>query len=402
MRLPQPRFRKFSVEFSWLRCLLLAFCWVVLIPKSLCQSSPEVDHLYAEAKAAQAAGDLATAIDRYQRLIQVSPRLAAAYNNLGLLYEQTRQYGQAIAVLKRSREIDPKLPSSAALLGIAYYQVSDLADARTALETAVRENANDEHAELLLAQVLLRMKALEPAAEHLRRLSKREPGNQEIWYLLGQTYMQSSEEALTRMNAINPNSVLVHEMSGEMMEDMKNYDGAIAEYGKAVNMAPNAPGTHLRLGVVYWETSQWAPALRELRAELSLDPANCNAHADIGDILLHQQQPQPALEELEKALSLCPFMELGQVDRGQALVQLQRYPDAITYLKGVIERDPNDRTSHFFLARAYKATGQAQAAAQEMAVYAKLEAAARDNKAAQAQVVLGAKEAADTPTTTPQ
>lgn len=402
MTRPKPRSSRFTVKFSRLRCLLLAYCWLVLVPESYSQQSPDADQLYAQAKVAQAAGDLATAIARYQQLIQLSPRLAAAYNNLGILYERTHQYEQAIAVLKRCREIDPTLPSSAALLGIAYYEVGDLVNARAALETAVKQNTNDEHAEVLLARVLLKLKELEPAAEHLRRLSKREPGNQEIWYLLGQTYMQSSEEALTRMNQINPNSVLVHEMSGEMMEDMKNYDGAIAEYSKAVNMAPNATGTHFRLGVVYWETSQWEPALRELRAELSLNPANCDAHADIGDILLHQTQPQPALEELEKALSLCPAMELGQVDRGQVLVQLQRYPEAIAELKGVIQRDPNDKTSHFFLAHAYKATGQAQAATQEMATYTKLESEARDQKAAQLQDVLGAKQDIGTPASSPQ
>ena len=39
--------------------------------------------------------------------------------------------------------------------------------------------------------------------------------------------MQLSQKAFTRVQAIDPDSVLVHEMSGQMMEDMSNYDGAL-------------------------------------------------------------------------------------------------------------------------------------------------------------------------------
>ncbi len=371
---------------------MLLLCSAVLAPTVAAQRGEEVGTLYAEAKAAQASGDLVTAIAKYKELIGTAPRLAPAYNNLGMLYEQTRQYSEAVEVLQRGREIDPGLPSWAPLLGIAYYEMGDMTKARPALETALKANPNDAHAELLLARTLMRTKDLEPASQHLSRLAKREPNNQEVWYLLGQVYMQFSEEALTRMNSIDPNSVLVHEMSGQMMEDMKNYDGALLEYRKAVQIAPNQPGTHLRLGMVYWQTSAWEPALQEFRSELANDPANCEAHADIGDILLKQQQLQPALDEVEKALKLCPGMQQAQVYRGEALVRLDRYPDAIADLKGVLSKDPTDQTAHFFLARAYKATGNAQGAAAEMAAYSKLEAAARQNTAARAQEVFDVKD----------
>lgn len=63
-------------------------------------------------------------------------------------------------------------------------------------------------------------------------MARHDPQNQEVWYLLGKAHMQLSEQALTRMNAIDPNSVLAHEVSGEIMESVKNYDGAVVEYKK--------------------------------------------------------------------------------------------------------------------------------------------------------------------------
>ena len=44
-----------------------------------------IDRLHAEAKAAEARGDIPAAISSYEAILKLAPRLAAAYNNLGAL-----------------------------------------------------------------------------------------------------------------------------------------------------------------------------------------------------------------------------------------------------------------------------------------------------------------------------
>ena len=90
---------------------------------------------------------------------------------------------------------------------------------------------DDDNAELFLANDLLKLGDFDAAATHLSHLSTRQPQNQEVWYLLGKVHMKLSEQALSKLNEINPDSVWVHEISGEGMESMKNYDGALLEYG---------------------------------------------------------------------------------------------------------------------------------------------------------------------------
>ncbi|PYV49298.1 MAG: hypothetical protein DMG92_11360, partial [Acidobacteria bacterium] len=55
-------------------------------------SDSRVQALYAQAKSAEANGDSAAAIAKYQAMIAIAPRLASAYNNLGLLYFKNRDY----------------------------------------------------------------------------------------------------------------------------------------------------------------------------------------------------------------------------------------------------------------------------------------------------------------------
>lgn len=356
-------------------------------------TDPKIENLYQEAKEAQARGDSAAAIAKYQSILKISPRLGAAYNNLGLLYFQQRDFQQAADILEKGLKVDPKMASASALLGISLYELGKYSDARPRLEAALRSNPKDDNAELFLANDLIKLGEPEAATKHLQNLSRSKPRDQEIWYLLGKTYMQLSEEALSKMNAIDPNSVLAHEMSGEIMESMKNYDGAILEYKKAVEMAPQQPGTHYKLGSAYWYLGEWDAAIKEFQSELANDPRNCEAQGQIGDILIAQRMNfEEGLAAVDKALALCPNQTQARIDRGRALLKLNRNEEGVKDLQVAEKATPDDPTIHFFLAQGYRALGRAQDSQAEMRIFSKLEETARANRAEHAREVLENKE----------
>lgn len=353
----------------------------------------QVQQLYAEAKSAQAQGDLAGAAAKYEKLLQVAPNLGPAYNNLGALYLQQHEYKKAAAVLEKGLKVDPKMTSASALLGISLYEMGDYTTARRHLESALRANPKDDQAELFLSNDLIKLADFDAAAVHLRQLSLRQPQNQEIWYLLGKVHMKLSEQALSKLNAIDPDSVYSHQISGEVMEGMKNFDGAILEYKKAVELAPQQPGTHYKLGSAYWSIQMWEPASEQFRAELANDPANCAAQWKLGNIVLEQHQDSSeALAEIDKALSICPNLAEARLDRGRALMRLERNEEAITDLQAAEKADPSEANTHFLLAQALRATGKTREAQAEMQIFSKLEDAARAKTAERAKQLLQEKE----------
>src|SRR5579863_302654 len=109
----------------------------------------QVQQLYSEAKIAEAQGDTAGAVAKYKSILEISPRLGAAYNNLGSLYVRQRDYPDAIAILEKGLKVDPKMASAVALLGISYYEMGDYSRARPLLEAALRANPKDSNIELL-------------------------------------------------------------------------------------------------------------------------------------------------------------------------------------------------------------------------------------------------------------
>ncbi len=68
---------------GFLRAISLAAALI-----SVLRAQDGLTRLYADAQQAQASGDLATATRKYEAIIQLQPRMAEAYANLGNLYYQ--------------------------------------------------------------------------------------------------------------------------------------------------------------------------------------------------------------------------------------------------------------------------------------------------------------------------
>ena len=357
--------------------------------KASADVSPEVQKLYQQAHDAQGRGDIATAIERYQDILKVSPRLVQAYNNLGMLYYQKHDYAQAEAVLEKGVKVDPKAVTMSALLGSTEYAMGKYAQARPHLEAAVKGNPNDDFARAQYGRALFKLKNYEEAVEQFHVLVTHNPKDQDAWYQLGQAHLQLSEMALHKVSEIDPNSALSQEVAGEIMQDMGNSDGALIAYKKAVEIAPREPGTHEHLGGQYWAMGKWDSARSEFQAELENDPQNCQVRWKMANCLVNlHEPPEEALKELNAAIEQCPDLMPARVDRARTLIASGKAEAAVADLELAEKSDPQEPTIHFYLANAYRSQGRAADAHNEMQTYKQLlesASAAESKRAAEAE-----------------
>jgi len=357
--------------------------------------TPEVQRLYAEAHEASQSGDIAAAVERYRSIIRLAPHLAAAYNNLGGLYFDQQDYAHAAEVLKRGLELNPNMPTAAAILGMSYVQLGEDDKAEPLLRKALKANPKDDKVEMMLSRMLINDKKPEEAARHLNDYLARNPKDQQAWYLLGKTYLRLSEESLKKINEIDPDSVVAHEIAGEIDESMHNYDLALVEYKKAVEMAPDKPGTHMHMGDAYWYIGKWQSAQTEFRAELKNYPYNCLAHWKLANAILEANDSNDeALTEANAAIERCPALMQARVDRARALVRLGRQPDALSDLLMAEKDSPREPSIHFLLASVYRSQGRSAEAQKEMQTYGRLQREASAAVAGQASDSSAIKNAA--------
>lgn len=347
--------------------------------------SPEVQRLYAEAGQAQEANDTATAIEKYRAMIKLAPHLAAAYNNLGMIYFNSGDYDHAVDTLERGLKLHVSMPTATAMLGLSYYQLGQNDKAEPLIKTAFSSKPGDNQLELTLAQIQIRKSEYQQATLTLNHFLERNPRDQNAWYLLGKTYLQMSQNALGKVNQIDPNSIVAHEITGEIDESMHNYDLALVEYQKAIELAPNQPGTHLHMANTYWLMQNFEAAEKEFAAELVVDPNNCSAMWKLANSMLELNEPaDKALSELSQTVDRCPTLMQARVDRARALVRLERQQEALPDLKMALTENPNEPSIHFLLASVYRASGDQAKAAEETKIYSRLQREAREAVAAQA------------------
>jgi predicted Zn-dependent protease len=357
--------------------------------------TPAVQRLYAEANAASQSGDDISAIEKYRSIIKLAPHLAAAYNNLGALYFNQHDYAQSAKILQRGLELNPNMPTAAAILGMSYVQLGENDKAEPLLRKALHANPKDDKIEMMLARLLINENKLDEAARHLNEFLARNPKDQQAWYLLGKTYLQLSEGALKKINEIDPDSVVAHEIAGEIDESMHNYDLALVEYKKAVDMAPDKSGTHMHMGDAYWYIGKWQSAQTEFRAELKNDPYNCMAHWKLANSILEANDSnEEALSEANASIERCPALMQARVDRARALVRLGKQPDALPDLLMAEKDSPREPSIHFLLANVYRSQGKSAEAQKEMQTYGTLQREASAAVAGQASDSSAIKNAA--------
>ena len=347
--------------------------------------TPEVQQLYAQAKAAQQSNNTAVAIEKYRAMIKLAPHLAAAYNNLGMLYFNEHDYEHAAEVLEHGLKLHQSMPTASAMLGMSYYQLGMNEKAEPLMRAAVKANPRDDQAEMMLAHVLIKLGKYDEATQTLNRFLSRNPKDQEAWYLLGKTYLQMSQDSLKKINEIDANSVVAHEIAGEIDESMHNYDSALVEYKKAVDMAPQQPDTHMHMANAYWLIGKWESAQTEFKAELAIDPNNCEARWKLANAMLEANDSnEEALSQLNQSISHCPSLMQARVDRARSLVRMGKHNEAFPDLVMAEKESPSEPTIHFLLASVYRATGKPADAQREMQIYGHLQQVARESVAGQA------------------
>src|SRR5579862_4628277 len=177
MRMGVPAFFPQHIRHLLFLGLLVPLAGRALPPQGNDEVTPEVQNLYAEAKAARQRGDSATAIDKYNQILKLAPHLAAAYNNLGMLYFDGHDYQRAVEVLQRGLELNANMPGATAMLGMSYFQIGRNDKAQPLLESALRANPKDDQVEMVLVHVLINQQKLQEASLKLNDFVARNPKN---------------------------------------------------------------------------------------------------------------------------------------------------------------------------------------------------------------------------------
>ena len=237
---------------------------------------------------------------------------ANAYNIRGGRALDAGNYRAAADLFRRGLELDPDDPSLRHRLGVALFQLSDVAGAVEAFERVVRTTPEHTEAQFSLAVVLADQGRHEEAIGHLSSVLEHDPA-----------YMQARvqlAEALAR--AGRP-------------------DEAVAHYDRALALDPSRQEAAYGAAMAYVRMERYDAALERLERGLDANPEDRMFQHALARILAGApdddvRDGERAMALLEPLLAEAPDLALGET-AAMALAAMGLYSQAAAVQRDVLE-----------------------------------------------------------------
>ena len=222
------------------------------------------------------------------------------------------QRGRPIDAERIIREVlakDPRSLTGQHVLGRALLAQQRPQDAIAPLEAAARQG--DPIAETNLGIALDQSGRPADALVWLERAVTRQPPFEHAFYELGSRLVsmrrdREAEGVLKRGLAMNPNSVELSILLGDIFLKRADRDSAKLAFARALANQPSHPGALFGMGTVMMLEGEYARAVQRLQQAVAQDPNKFQTRLTLGTCLLELQRWDEGLAALRSAIQQFP------------------------------------------------------------------------------------------------
>jgi len=149
-----------------------------------------------------------------------------------------------------------------------------------------------------------------------------------------------------------------HFNMGSAFNDNGEYEKAIAEFKKSIELNPKDHESYISLGATYYRQGDMEKAKEMFFKAIEMSPDSFRAHNNLANVYSVQGDTNLALEEYGKAITLKADFAEAYYNRGNACKDLNEMEKAIADFQKAIEFEPDFALSHYNLGNCYLVTGK--------------------------------------------
>jgi tetratricopeptide (TPR) repeat protein len=295
------------------------------------------------------------------------------------------QTDAAITLLAAAVSRQPGDTGSKFLLGLAYYQKNDYANAAATL-TPLARPANPEpdyyrQTVQMLAMAHYLQGQLAESIPYLELLTRWSPDNAQLSYALGVCYIQTRQpdkarEVFARLYQLDLKSAAAYLLNARMLLRQQFEETAEQELNKAIQLDPKLPQARFLLGEIAVYRADLERGVSLFQQEIAINPAFDQPYYRLGETYTRQLKWDEAINPLQKAIWLNPYFSGPYIVLGKVYLKKSDLGNAENMLRRAAQMDPNNSAAHHLLAQTLQQAGRAEEAKQEFTTAERLRTAA--------------------------
>lgn len=324
-------------------------------------------------------GAVNRAIDAFEKSVNLEPYHKAAKNNLHQLFREkafhalhAKDFTSAMDIFERIIQLNPLDSTTYMLMGDGYARVERYTDAIQYYQKALELNPVSRLAKRGLAQcynnhgVALRnsqkwddaIAAYRKALEMQPKFHVARSNLSDAFWQKANTYQQSGQvddaiAAYLELQKLHPDDTRISSLLGELYLKKRNFSAAVSAFQKVYKVEPDAPQARHNLIAAYHQSAQdlinqknYRSAIELLQKAVALLPTASNLRVSLAHAYQNIGDYQRAQVELSHVLKGEPNNRQATTEqvnlyirRGNALVQQKNYPDALAQFAAIPENE---------------------------------------------------------------
>ncbi|XP_063719129.1 UDP-N-acetylglucosamine--peptide N-acetylglucosaminyltransferase 110 kDa subunit-like [Symsagittifera roscoffensis] len=295
--------------------------------------------------------------------IRKNPSLAEAYSNLGNVFKERGQIGEALQNYKHAINLKPDFIDGYINLAAALVSAGDMEGAVHAYLSALQCNPELYAVRSDLGNLLKALGRLDEAKHCYLKAIETKPDFAVAWSNLGCVFNAQGEIWLAihhfeKAVQLDSNFLDAYINLGNVLKEARIFERAIGAYLRALNLNPLHPIVHGNLACVYYEQGLIDLAVDTYKRAIELQPNFPDAYCNLANALKEKGLVSEAEESYQTALRLCPnhadsLNNLANIKREHGLIE-----EAIRLYCRALEVQPEFAAAHSNLASVLQQQGK--------------------------------------------
>ena len=343
------------LTLAFITLLALSILVEAQTPKSAPGGDDNPERIFARAVQAHQSGDIEGAIRDYQAYLALRPERVDARSNLGAALARLGRYADAIEQYKRALALDGRNQDIRFNLAVAYYKTTRIVSASKELEAVVAAQPENRNALLLLADCNLRMGEFKKVIELLTPIESAD--NRAVDYMLGlalinDKQLDKGQERIERIMR-DGDSAEAHVMMGTTFLTINDYEKALKEFKRAVDLNPKLPSVNSFYGQTLTRMGDTQEAMAAFRRELEINPNDFDSCLQMGILLKQDQKLDEARDYFRRALTVRPSEPNARFYIASIDVAQGKLNEALPALEQIVKDAADFVAAHVVLATVY-------------------------------------------------